>query len=123
MWKPIINSIKENQVLENGNDLITNDILKSLKIYKDFDDNIKELSDIYQMMSSEKVSALIKNMMRNSAEPTVYTLDNGENIVLTDEDIALSLLRSFSQKKVGEILSLLDSNLSSDLSRKMTLTN
>jgi len=117
----LINSIKENQVLENGKDIITKDILKSLKIYKDFDDNIKELSNVYSDMSSEKVAALIKNMIRNSAKPTVYTLDNGENIVITDEDIALSILKSFTKKKISEILSLLDDNLSSDLSRKLTL--
>ncbi|BEP29377.1 hypothetical protein [Helicovermis profundi] len=119
----LINSIKENQVLENGKDTVTKDILKSLKIYKSFDDNTKELSDVYNQMTSDKVALLIKNMVRNSARPTEYTLDNGEKIVLTDEDIALSLLKSFSNKKISEILSLLDNNLASDLSRKMTLPN
>lgn len=117
----LMNNLKENEILDKGEDKITEDILNSLKIYKDLDDNIKELSDIYVKMSSDKVAALIQNLVRNSAEPKVYTLTNGENIVITDEDIALGVLKNFTQKKVSEILSLLDDNLSSDLSRKMTL--
>lgn len=117
----LINNIKESEILENGEDKITKDILNSLKIHKDFDDNIKELTDIYVKMSSDKVASLIKNLVRNSTEPKIYTLDNGENIIITDEDLALGVLNNFTQNKVSEILGLLDDNLATDLSKKLTL--
>lgn len=117
----LINNIKESEILESGEDKITKDILNSLKIHKDFDDNIKELTDIYVKMGSDKVAALIKNLVRNSSDPKVYTLENGENIVITDEDLALGVLNNFTQNKVSEILGLLDDNLAADLSKKMTL--
>jgi flagellar motility protein MotE (MotC chaperone) len=117
----LMNNIKESEILENGEDKITKDILNSLKIHKDFDDNIIELTNIYVKMSSDKVASLIKNLVRNSSDPKIYTLENGENIVITDEDLALGILNNFTQSKVSEILGLLDDNLASDLSKKMTL--
>jgi len=117
----LINKIKESEILESGEDKITKDILNSLKIHKDFDDNIKELTDIYVKMDSEKVASLIKNLVRNSSDPKVYTFENGENIVITDEDLALGVLNNFTQNKVSEIFGLLDDNLATDLSKKMTL--
>ncbi len=117
----LINNIKETEILVNGEDKITKDILNSLKIHKDFDDNIKELTEIYGKMSSDKVASLIRNLVRNSSEPKIYTLENGENIIITDEDLALGVLNNFTQKKMSEILGLLDDNLAADLSKKLTL--
>ncbi|MGB3368587.1 MAG: hypothetical protein WBA54_13920 [Acidaminobacteraceae bacterium] len=117
----LINNIKGSEILASGEDKITKDILNSLKIHKEFDDNIKELTDIYVKMSSDKVASLIKNLVRNSSDPKVYTLESGENIVITDEALALGVLNNFTQNKVSEILGLLDDNLATDLSKKMTL--
>lgn len=117
----LVNNIKESEILESGEDKITKDILNSLKIHKDFDDNVIELTNIYVKMSSDKVASLLKNLVRNSSDPKIYTLENGENIVITDEDLALGILGNFTQNKVSEILGLLDDNLAADLSKKMTL--
>lgn len=117
----LIATIKEKEILENNEDKITQDILKSLKIYKEFDDNVIELSNVYAKMSSDKVSEIIKKMIRNSSAPKEYDLENGDKIIITDEELALSILDQFTQKKIGEILSYLDDTLSSEISRKITL--
>lgn len=117
----LIGTIKEKEVLENNEDKITQDMLKSLKIYKEFDDNVIELSNVYVKMSGDKVAEIIKKMIRNSSAPQEYDLENGDKIIITDEELAMAILEQFTQKKLGEILALLDDTLSSEISRKMTI--
>lgn len=117
----VISAIKTKRVEDTGKDEITKDILKTLKIYKEFDDNVNELVIIYEKMKTDKVAANIELMMKNNSSPKTYTLENGENIVITDEDLALNILSKFSNKKIGDILSVVDDPLSSELTRKLAL--
>ncbi len=117
----VISAIKTKRVEDTGKDEITKDILKTLKIYKEFDDNVNELVIIYEKMKTDKVAANIQLMMKNNSSPKTYTLENGENIVITDEDLALNILSKFSNKKIGDILSAVDNPLSSELTRKLAL--
>ncbi len=117
----LIGMIKERAIISTGEDKITKDILKSLKIYKDFDDNVTELASVYSKMGSDKVAEIIKKMFRNSSLPKEYELDGGQKIVITDEQLALSILERFNEKQVAEILFYLDNTLSSEISRKMTM--
>lgn len=117
----VISAIKTKRTEDTGKDEITKDILKTLKIYKEFDDNVNELVTIYEKMKTDKVAVNIQTMMKNNSSPKIYTLDNGENIVITDEDLALAILSKFSNKKIGDILSVVDDALSSELTRKLAL--
>lgn len=117
----IIGKIKANEILEAGTDLITPDILKSLKIYREFDDNVKELVDVYAKMNTGDVVKVVRNMMVNATPSQVYTLDNGDLISISDEDLIVTILEHFPQKKIAEILSALDETLASELTRKLAL--
>lgn len=117
----VISAIKEKRIEDTGKDEITKDILKTLKIYKEFDDNVSELVTVYDKMKTDVVAVNITTLMKNNSSPKTYTLDNGENIVITDEDLALAILSKFSQKKIGDILSAVDDALSSELTRKLAL--
>lgn len=117
----VISAIKEKRIEDTGKDEITKDILKTLKIYKEFDDNVNELVTVYDKMKTDVVAVNITTLMKNNSSPKTYTLDNGENIVITDEDLALAILSKFSQKKIGDILSAVDDALSSELTRKLAL--
>jgi flagellar motility protein MotE (MotC chaperone) len=64
---------------------------------------------------------MIQRMIRNSTVPQLYELENGETIIISDEDIALELLSRFDPTRVGELLSNFDDTLASDISRKLTL--
>lgn len=117
----VISAIKNKRIEDTGKDEITKDILKTLKIYKEFDDNVIELVTIYEKMKTDTVATNIQTMMKNNSSPKIYTLDNGENIVITDEDLALAILTKFTNKKIGDILSIVDPVLSSELTRKLAL--
>ncbi len=117
----VIAEMKNNEVLENDVDLITKDILKALKIYKDFDDNILQLASIYSAMESSEVATILKGFFINGSLPQVYVLDSGDIIEISDEKLGLRVLRTFDDKKIAEILSYFDTSLSTVISRKLTV--
>ncbi|MBE0450145.1 MAG: hypothetical protein IBX70_04775 [Clostridia bacterium] len=117
----LISKIKANEILEKNRDTLTPDILKSLKIYKEFDDNVRELVGVYARMSNENIIPIIENMMINAAPSQVYDLDNGDLIMISDEDLIMEILKSFTEKKRSEIMSLLEKTLSTELTRKLAL--
>lgn len=117
----LIGKIKANEILENNTDVLTPDILKALKIYKEFDDNIRELVNVYSRMPNNRVVEVIRSMMINASPSTVYDLDNGDLIMISDEDVVIAILRSFPDAKVGDILTLLDQTLSTELTRQLAL--
>jgi flagellar motility protein MotE (MotC chaperone) len=117
----LVAKIKANELLVKNEDLITPDLLKALKIYREFDDNVVELIDVYSKMDLGKVVEIVKNMLLNASPSKVYELNNGEFITISDEDLILEILTSFPQDKIAAILSSLDQTLSSELTRKLVL--
>ncbi len=117
----MVNKIKNAELEDNDKDEITSDILKALKVYRDFDDNITELRDVYLKMDTHKVASVIKDMCINPGPDRVYYLDNGDNIEISDIHLATEILRGYPQKKLAEILSGLDDTLASELTRRLAL--
>jgi hypothetical protein len=117
----VITQMKNNEVLENGEDLITKDILKSLKIFKDFDDNIIELTNVYKTMQPAQISSVISKLLTDGALPQVYVLDGGEVITISDEDLAYKILDQFDVKVKAEIIGNFNNTLASEVSKKLTV--
>lgn len=117
----IITEIKNNEVLSSGEDLITKDILKSLKIFKDFDDNIIDLTNIYSSMQPDQISLLISKLLTDGALPQVYVLDSGDVITISGEDVAYKVLKTFDDKMIAEIIGNFSNTLASEVSKKLTV--
>ncbi|MDM8534765.1 hypothetical protein QUF55_08720 [Clostridiaceae bacterium HSG29] len=117
----LTSKIKENQILKTGKDILTKDILKSLKLFSEYDDNLNELTDIYSTMEANKVASVLEGIMRSSRLPEVYTLDNGEVIEIHDEDIAIEIINNFNDAKKGEIISYMTDSMASQVSRKLSI--
>jgi len=117
----VITEIKNNEVLSTGEDLITKDILKSLKIFKDFDDNIIELTKIYSSMQPDQISLVISKLLTDGALPQVYVLDSGDVITISGEDMAYKILKSFDDKKIAEIIGYFSNTLATEVSKKLTV--
>jgi flagellar motility protein MotE (MotC chaperone) len=117
----LTNRIKENQILKTGSDELTKDILKSLKLFTEFDDNINELTQMYNTMDSQQVSNILEGMMRSSVLPEIYQFDNGETLELSDEDVAIEILNNFNTNKRSEVISLMTDAMASQVSRKLSL--
>ena len=117
----LVAKMKANELLVEEQDLITPDLLKSLKIYKEFDDNVLELKEVYAKMDITRVASIVRNMMLNASPSEVYELNNGQTITISDEDLILEILNSFPRDRVAQILSSFDQTLSSELTRKLAL--
>ncbi len=115
----LINKIKEVEILTKNENAITEDLTNSIKIYREFDKNVIELSSIYDKMDERQAAQLITRLIRNNDNPKKYTLNSGDLITLSDEALALEILRSFNDRKIGIILSFMDNNLSSEISKKL----
>lgn len=117
----LIAKIKRDEIEEKGKDELTKDLINALKIYRDYDDNIKELVDVYLKMDASKVVQIVKDMMINPAEERIFRFDNGDIIEFTDLDLVVDIFRRFPEKKVAEIMSKLDDTLSSELTRRLAI--
>ncbi len=117
----LVNGIKESQLLHLGVDNFTGDLLKSLNIYKSYDDNISELVNIYSQVDDKKTAEIIKRLYWNTGQIKRYALENGQEIVISDQQLALDLLQSFPAKKIASVLSYLDNSISTEISTKLAL--
>ncbi|MCH4888722.1 hypothetical protein EZV73_14100 [Acidaminobacter sp. JC074] len=117
----VITQMKNNEVLSVGEDLITKDILKTLKIYKDFDDNIKELTNVYKTMQPTQVSQVLSKMLTDGALPTVHVLDGGDVITISEEDLAYKILAQFDDKVKAEIIGNFNNTLATEVAKKLTV--
>jgi hypothetical protein len=117
----VITEMKNNEVLSEGEDLITKDILKTLKIYKDFDDNISRIANISLTRQSQEVSNTLKRLLTNGSLPQVYVLDSGDIIEISDEMLAYEVLERFDDKTIAEIIGYFDDTLASEVYKKLTI--
>lgn len=117
----ILSGLKENEILDTGVDNLTKDYVKSLKIFKGYDDNVNMLAGIYEKMDTAKVAPIISQMMKNVSQPKTFSLSSGENIIISDETLAIDLMKKFSAKKKGEILQSLDQFTSTELAKRLAL--
>lgn len=117
----LISSIKDYELSQNISDDSTEDLLKALKVYRSIDDNTKELVNVYLKMSANKVAEIVREMLINQHSPTVYELKNGDDIVVTDEQVIVNIFQHFPPAKKSEILSILNKTLSTEVTKKLIL--
>jgi len=117
----ILNTIKDQQSIKPGQDKLTGDIQNALKVYSNFADNISTLNGIFSAMGDQQISGILKGYFQNGANFKSYPLSNGQEIRISDEDLALAVMKKMGQKKEASIMSFFDSNLASEVSRKLAL--
>ncbi len=117
----LTNAIVDSQMLEKNDDFFSDDLLKSLNIFREYDDNLSELAKVYKEADESKIADIIKRLYWNSENVKVFTLKNGEHIELSDKQLAIDLLKSFTPKKIAAILSYLDNSISTEISTELVL--
>lgn len=117
----VITQMKNNEVLSNGEDLITKDILKSLNIFKDFDDSIIEMTNVYKTMQPAQIATVLSKLLTDGALPQVYVLDGGDVITISDEDLAYKILAQFDDKTKAAIIGSFNNTLASEVAKKLTV--
>lgn len=104
-------------------DKFSEDMLKSMAIYRRFNENIANLVAIYSQSDDKKIAKVIDTLYWKSDGKKEYKLLNDDNIVIDDKLITTELLKAFSDKKIASILGFLDSSIATEISSKMALPN
>ncbi|WZL74843.1 hypothetical protein QBE52_09190 [Clostridiaceae bacterium 35-E11] len=119
----LLEQMKIDQIIGKGNDLLTPDIIEAIKIYEDYDKEIKELVNVYSKMEANEMSKTITKLFQSKNIAKKYSFDNKDEIIILDQDIAIDILKNLRQRTVAEILATLDADLASQISKTLTLPN
>lgn len=119
--KELISEIKNYLLLTYSEDKFTEDLLKSMSVYRDYRDNIAGLVAIYAQADEKKIANIIDNLYWKSGGKKEYVLSNSQSITIDDKDIAIKLLQSFPDKKIAEILGYLDNSIATEISTRLAL--
>lgn len=117
----VLEQIKNDEILTTDKDVLTEDLMNAMKIYREYDNKINELVKVYTKMDSKQIGDMITKLFKSRKEPETYTFNNGDKIIITDRDIAIDVLRKLKEKTVAEVLASLDNDTASDISKKLTL--
>lgn len=117
----LLEQVKTDEMIVKNNDLLTTDMMDAIKIYSEYNKEIDGLTKVYTKMEPAQIGDVITKLFKSRNVPKKYTFQNGEEIIITDQDIAINILRKLKEKTVAEVLAMLDSSLASDISKKLTL--
>ncbi|WP_053957437.1 hypothetical protein [Inediibacterium massiliense] len=117
----LFEQIKVDEILENGTDTLTGDIIKAIQIYTDFDNKIDNLVKVYNKMEPQEIGTMITKLFKSKNTTQRYTFENKEDIVITDQQIAIEVLKKLKDKTVAQVLTTIDTNIASEISKKLSL--
>lgn len=119
----LFNKMKMDERLASGESGITDDLARVIKIHQDYNKKVNELVKIYSQMDARRAGEVIAELFKSSNAVQRYTLNNGETVVITDQDLSIDILERLQPKKAGEILDTLDIQLASQISKRFTLVS
>lgn len=93
---------------------------EGVQIYKNYDKRVKELVEIYEKIPLQELTDIIEEMAKGNKKYRSYLVGQ-EEIVFTEEDLVLDILRQLKPKKSAELLEQLRTHRSVDLSEKYVL--
>lgn len=117
----LLNRIKEDEVLREGNDFITSDLIKATKILEEYNRKIFDLVNVYKKMEPQQIADMISKLYNNKNGIAKYSFENGESFTITDKDMAIEVLKKLSIKVTADVLASLDADLASEISKSLAL--
>ncbi|MFT9495009.1 hypothetical protein [Anaerosolibacter sp.] len=117
----LLNRIKEDEVLREGNDFITSDLIKATKILEEYNRKIFDLVNVYKKMEPQQIADMISKLYNNKNGISKYSFENGESFTITDKDMAIEVLKKLSVKVTADVLASLDADLASEISKSLAL--
>ncbi|MBB6216476.1 flagellar motility protein MotE (MotC chaperone) [Anaerosolibacter carboniphilus] len=117
----LLNKIKEDEIVREGNDLVTSDLIKATKMFEEYNRKISDLVNVYKKMEPQQIADLISKLYKNNNGVSKYSFENGESFNITDKDLAIEVLRKLSEKVTAQVLAGLDADLASEISKSLAL--
>lgn len=117
----LLQQVKTDEILSNGDERLSLDIVDAVRIYREYNDKIDKLAKAYQKMETEQLGKVLLPLFKGKNNLHHYALENGDTITISDQDIAVDILKKLQPKTVAEVLTTLDNSLASEISKKLTL--
>ena len=95
-------------------------ISEAIKIYENYDKKVEELGDIYRRISLDELVDTIENMVVGNRVYRRYDV-NTEEIVFTQKNLAIDILRKLPAKRAAEVLEILRVERRIDLTQEFVL--
>ncbi len=93
-------------------------LASAVQVMQSYETNLNELLQIYQKMSPKELAALIEQMLKSNQAYQKHQFDD-EEIVFTQEQLVLDVLKRMKPAQVANILAELSTNRSVELSNKL----
>ena len=114
----IFHQMKQDEAMENGQTEVTL-LMNATSVFEEFEDKVSEYVNTYSRMEPNKMVELISMLFRSTNPPYKYTLNEEKTITISDRDMAISILKKLQTKTLANVLSSMDSNLASEVSKEL----
>lgn len=94
-------------------------IMKGVTIYKEYNEKIDELVNIYQKTDLEELTKMIETMLKRNEVYKKHVLKASEEIVFTEEQLVIDVLSKLKPNMVANILDDLEERDRISLSKKI----
>ncbi|MCC5912028.1 MAG: hypothetical protein JJT76_16535, partial [Clostridiaceae bacterium] len=98
------------EVLSNTEENLTVDLAKTIHIHKNYRSKVKELTSIYERMPMNELTNVVERMLRGNNVYQRHSIGN-EEIVFTEEQLVVDVLRQLRPNKVAELMSQLNTEM------------
>lgn len=117
----LLEEINHIQRLHNEDILISPLLTKGISVYREYNNKIIELASIYERTSTNNLVLILENMLDRNEIYKSHTLNDTEEIVFTEEELVVDVLKQLKTTKVAEILERMNENSKSNLSKKLLI--
>lgn len=105
------------EMLNKETKQLSSQLAEAIEIFKNYDVKVKELVGIYERMTLLELTNIVEEMAKNNRNYQRYSIGD-EEIIFTEEQLVLDVISQLKPKKAAELLELLKTQRSVDLSKK-----
>ncbi|WP_026476002.1 hypothetical protein [Alkaliphilus transvaalensis] len=111
-----INELEKLNATTSG---LTNKLAAAVQIYQSYEEKLEELALAYQRMPISELTTIVNQMLSGNPVYQRHNLGQGVEIVFTQEQLVVDILRRFRPNQVANLLESLDTSKAVDLSKKL----
>lgn len=113
----LFSSIIRNENLTKTDTNITRDISNSMEFLNEYNSKVKNLVNIYEKMSPNKVASIVEKMIENTDKTTSIELTSEEIYDLSDKIIIIDVLLKMKNQTLSKVLDFMEPEKASQVTR------
>ena len=110
-------NLNQLESLDLGGVEITRNLEEAVQVYRNYDQKVGELAEIYERIPLPELIDIIERMVKDNKNYNSYKIGD-YTIVFSEEELVLDILGRFKPNRAAQVLELLRTHMSVDLSGK-----